>query len=102
MASQARGDTEAKASPGVAEKAFCDPPTHTSTPHASPSYGTAPRLEMPSTTRSTPASFVARPIASTSWMTPVEVSLCCVSTALAGASSNAALTSSGRTARPHS
>ena len=65
-----------KDSPGVAERAFCEPPTPTSMPHASPSYGTAPSDEMASTANSTPASFVTRPMASMSWMTPVDVSLC--------------------------
>ena len=74
--------------------AFCEPPTTTSTPHASVSSGTAPRLEIASTTSS--ASFpTAREIASTSATTPVEVSLCVVNTAVAPPSASADATSVG-------
>ena len=57
--------------------AFCDPATTTSSPHASVSSGTAPRLETASTTTSAPA--LARDAAratATSATTPVDVSEC--------------------------
>ena len=101
-AAHAAGDTATKARPGVADRAFCEPPTATSTPQASHSNGTAPTLDTLSTTRSTPAARVIRPTASTSWITAVDVSLCCIRTALVGASANAASTSAGCTAWPHS
>ena len=41
--------------PGVAESAFWDPPTATSTPHASHSKGTEPTLDTQSTTSRTVA-----------------------------------------------
>ncbi len=55
-------------------RAFCDPVTTTSIPHASVSSGTAPRLEIASTTEMTPASLHAAARAWMSETTPVEVS----------------------------
>ena len=66
----------ANASPGGVIRAFCEPVTTTSMPQASVSSGTAPRLEIASTTEITPASLQA---ATSDWMsetTPVEVSEC--------------------------
>ena len=66
--------------------AFCEPETTTSSPHASVSHGTAPRLETASTTTSAPASFAAAARAWTSATTPVEVSDWTSQTAFAGRS----------------
>ena len=67
--------------------AFCEPETTESSPHSSVSQGTAPRLEIASTAMSAPASFAAAARARTSQTTPVEVSDCVTSTALAPPSS---------------
>ena len=53
---RARSLIATNAMPGLADSAFCDPPTATSIPQASNAKGTAPRLETTSTTTSTPAS----------------------------------------------
>jgi hypothetical protein len=90
------------AMPGEADRAFCEPPTATSTPHPSNSNGTAPRLDTTSATTSAPASFATRASSRTGWITPVEVSECVSSTALTGCSASAAATSDGSTLRPHS
>ena len=73
-------------SPGGVISAFCEPETTTSSPHASVSHGTAPRLETASTTTSAPASFAAAASAWTSATTPVEVSDCTNQTAFASRS----------------
>ena len=48
-ASRARSLTATNAIPGLADSAFCEPPTATSIPQSSKSKGTAPRLETTST-----------------------------------------------------
>ena len=86
-ASQAASETETIARPGGAISAFCEPETTESSPHSSVSQGIAPRLEIASTPTSAPASFAAAASARTSATTPVEVSDCVTSTALAPPSS---------------
>ena len=86
--------------PGGVISAFCEPETTTSSPHASVSQGTAPRLETASTTTSAPPSFAA---AASAWMsatTPVEVSECTTQTAFASRSRSRARTSSGSGVSP--
>ena len=86
-ASQAAGETVTSPSPGGVISAFCEPEATTSSPQASVSTGTAPRLETPSTTTSAPAAFAA---AASAWMsatTPVDVSECVRKTAFAPPSS---------------
>ena len=88
-------------SPGGVISAFCDPETTTSSPQASVSHGTAPRLETASTTMSAPASFAA---AASAWMsatTPVDVSDWTTQTAFASRSRSRARTSSGSGVSPH-
>ena len=69
-----RAETDTIARPGGVISAFCEPVVTTSIPHSSVSSGTAPRLEIASTTDSAPASRAAAASASTSLTTPVEVS----------------------------
>jgi len=90
------------ARPGGVISAFCDPEMTTSTPHASVSSGTAPRLEIASTTESAPPSAAAAATARTSVTTPVEVSDCVNSTAFAGRAASRAATSSADGVSPHS
>src|SRR5439155_1484712 len=75
-ASQAAADAETIARPGGVISAFCAPDATTSIPHASVSSGTAPRLEIASTTLSAPASWTTGAKACRSETTPVEVSEC--------------------------
>ena len=83
--------------------AFCEPETTTSSPQASVSSGTAPRLEIASTTVSAPVGATRSAISRMSVTTPVEVSLCVRKTALTSpASASAAATSSALGVSPHS
>ena len=82
--------------PGGVISAFCEPVTTTSMPHASVSSGTAPRLEIASTTEIAPASLQA---ATSGWMsetTPVEVSEWTMNATSAPLSASARETSSAR------
>ena len=81
--------------------AFCEPETTTSSPQASVSHGTAPRLETASTTTSEPASFAAAASERTSATTPVEVSDCTIQTAFASRSRRRARRSSASGVSPH-
>ena len=81
--------------------AFCEPVTTTSAPQASVSSGTAPRLEIASTTESAPASPQTASSGSRSQTTPVDVSEWTRSTVSAPLSSSARRRSSGRGASPH-
>ena len=80
--------------------AFCEPETTTSSPHASVSQGTAPRLDTASTTTSAPASLAAAARACTSETTPVEVSECTTQTAFASRSRRRARRSSASGVSP--
>ena len=72
------------ASPGGVISAFCEPDTTTSSPHASVSSGTAPRLEMASTTdERARVARAPRRAPATSATTPVDVSECVSKTAFA-------------------
>ena len=102
MRRSAASETEANASPGGVISAFCEPEQTTSIPHASVSSGTAPRLEIASTTTSAPASFATAASARTSATTPVEVSECVRYTTFAGRSASRAASSSADGTSPHS
>ena len=83
----------ANARPGGVIRAFCEPVTTTSMPQASVSSGTAPRLEIASTTEITPASLQA---ATSDWMsetTPVDVSEWTMNATFAPLSASARATS---------
>ena len=74
---------------------FWEPDTTTSTPQASVWRSAIPRLDTASTMRMAGVSRVTAAMPLTSWSTPVEDSLCCMSTALTSgrrrsASANAA------------
>jgi hypothetical protein len=87
--------------PGLADSAFCEPPTATSIPQPSKSNGTAPRLLTTSATTIAPASFATRASSSTGWITPVEVSDCVSRTAFAGCSASVSATRDASTFSPH-
>ena len=74
----------------------------TSTPHSSVSSGTAPRLEIASTTAIAPASFAAAASARTSATTPVDVSECVSSTTRDSRSASREARSSANGISPHS
>ena len=102
-AARARSLTATKAMPGLADSAFCEPPTATSMPHSSNANGTAPRLDTTSTITSAPASRATVASRSTGWITPVEVSECVSSTAfVAGCAASASATLAGSSFVPHS
>ncbi len=102
MASQAPSLMATNEMPGLADSAFCEPPTATSIPQASNANGTAPRLLTTSQTTRAPASAATLARSSIGWITPVDVSDCVNSTALTGCSARAFATSAGRIFSPHS
>jgi hypothetical protein len=69
--------------PGGSINPFWEPETTTSTPHSSMRRSAMPRLDTASTIRIALVAPTAAAMPLTSWSTPVEDSLCCISTALA-------------------
>ena len=93
--------------PGAAIQLFWLPDTTTSRPHASCSNGTAPTPDTPSTRISAAGAMsrIAWARSGIEFITPVEVSLCVMRTALkppAGLDSSAIRTAPGSAASPHS
>ena len=102
LRSQAAGDTLAKESPGGVDIPFCEPETTTSSPQASVSIGTAPRLETASTASRQERARVSSPIRWMSATVAVEVSECTTTARRSVSSAMAAATVSGWGGRPHS
>ena len=91
------------AKPGGNISPFCEPVTRTSSSQRSNSNGFAVIPDTASTTSSAGCPRICSRMASMSWRTPVEVSLCVASTALvSGLPSSALAISPGSTAYPHS
>ena len=97
-------DVPGIATPGGAPQAFWDAVTQTSMPHSSTSSSVAPAPDTLSTMKSLPESRMTAAISFSGLRTPVEVSLCVMSTALAPSLpfslASSSRTRSGSTARP--
>src|SRR3990167_2447870 len=82
MRRQAFGEQVMKARPGGSIRAFCEPDTTTSTPHASVSSGSAPSPLIASTTSAAEVLATTFAYPWMSWTTPVEVSQSVANTTL--------------------
>ena len=102
LRSQAAGETLANESPGGVDMPFCEPETTTSSPQASVSMGTAPRLETASIASRQLRPRVRSPIAWMSVTVAVDVSECTTTASCSVSSAIASATTAGSGGRPHS